>query len=114
MAEPFLQSCVSILRSISCGELKDTYVDGEYHSDAWNAFNSLWRSDSDAKKVLTPYQRSILREFWFIIENSDANPDTPTPDEDDWSAVQASATRLLDMLLDETANGQSVPFKSWI
>ncbi len=108
MAEQFLNACISVLKAISSGELADTYVNGQSHLDAWNAFNSTWRSDKDANQaLLTPYQQNILGECWFDIENSDPNPDLDPDIEGDWSVIQGRAKSLLAMLLDETADPNS-------
>ncbi len=113
--QAFLDSCTAILQAISSGKLVDTYVDGEYHLDAWEAFDTTWRrSDNDAKQaLLTPYQRNIFGEFWFVLENSDANPETVEPYEADWSTVQSTATKLLAMLSDKQADQNSRPFVNW-
>lgn len=82
----------------------------------WNAFNGLWRSDNNRNQdTLTNYQRSILQEFWYVLEDFDPNKEGATDDrETDFSVVQEKAKIYYDMVLNDKADQNSEPFADLI
>ena len=113
----FLERCIKILEFIADGHLADRYENGVYIFDAWDAFNGAWRSDKDMhQQSLTPLHRSILGEFWYILESADPNPSNEERKsyESTWPEVQVKAKELHAMLLDTTLDTNEEPFEDWL
>ena len=91
--EKFIDSCLKVMKRIEDGELADVYEDKQYQCYAFEAFNELWRGNNfQNQQLVTPYQYSILDEFWYILEGSDVSPDSTYDIK--WEDVRKAAGEL--------------------